>query len=774
MIHLYRKILGLLLPALFFLPGCENNLGESGGWTDSGQILGEDLIFTATIESDATKTLLAGLPGGPRAVHWSADDSIRINGIRYNVLSLIAVDSTSATFSPHVAGGQAAPVGGKYKAYYPASLYNGDTPTLPEVQTYRGLDTLSTGGIFPKISNLPMYAESTTTQLTFKNLCAVLNFRLTGEDKVTRIEITSKEKALWGPFSVSSDKARIDATATDAKYRKLRLNCNVGGGVQLNSTTPTDFFVAVPADDYTSEDLTITVFSGTTKVLATMTNNLGSPTAKMSLPRSSYAEIEKDVTVYVSASMGFVVRSSASDRTFVLPFKNGDVFPTDVTIHWGDADNTERKITKNTLVTDALKAFTYKATDTGDHTIQIIARAPEKYMNDVDCPQIPLFSFYSSTDVSKSMVVRFLTPLLRQQHSSEGISFRDAFSDLTNLEEIPGNLFANNPEAWSFVSVFNGCTSLKGPIPENLFAQNTEALSFTEAFKGCSGLKGPIPENLFANNKKVTSFAAIFQDCFGLSGSIPENLFANNTNASTFRETFQNCFGLTGSIPANLFANNKNVTSFRNTFNGCSGLTGSIPANLFASNTKVTHFQSTFKNCSGLSGSIPANLFAASGQTVETFSDAFNGCSGLSGSIPVNLFAKNTKVTEFISTFANCEKLTSIPANLFAQNTEVMYFNDLFNGCIALSSIPANLFAKNTKAVGFNRTFSGCIGLTGPIPANLFDNTQGVAFVEAFYDCSGLTGAAPSLWTRSGAYGNGCFGNCTGLSNYASIPNNWK
>jgi hypothetical protein len=38
-----------------------------------------------------------------------------------------------------------------------------------------------------------------------------------------------------------------------------------------------------------------------------------------------------------------------------------------------------------------------------------------------------------------------------------------------------------------------------------------------------------------------------------------------------------------------------------------------------------------------------------------------------------------------------------------------------------------------------------------------------------------MSGTAPSLWTRvPQPYGVGAFKNCTGLSNFASIPSNFK
>lgn len=219
--------------------------------------------------------------------------------------------------------------------------------------------------------------------------------------------------------------------------------------------------------------------------------------------------------------------------------------------------------------------------------------------------------------------------------------------------------------------------------------------------------------------KNVTSFAYAFHNCDGLTGIIPEDLFANGPNIASFNSTFYNCSNLTGSIPADLFVNCPNITSFNGTFYNCSGLTGNIPKNLFADSQKVLSFQSVFNNCTGLTGSIPVELFSEC-QSASQFYQAFYNCSGLTGSIPAGLFDNCERITNFQSTFQNCSGLTEIPTTLF----------------------------------------DNCIRATN--------------FYRAFFYCTSLTGEAPELWNMDGTSGTQCFRNCTLLTNYESIPTNWR
>ena len=263
----------------------------------------------------------------------------------------------------------------------------------------------------------------------------------------------------------------------------------------------------------------------------------------------------------------------------------------------------------------------------------------------------------------------------------------------------------------------------------------------------------------------VTNLSGSFMDCSALI-SIPENLFANCPNVTTFfsekgiedEGAFMNCTSLT-TIPENLFANNPEVTEFIGTFHGCKSLTA-IPEKLFAHNTKVTNFYGTFEGCSALK------------------------------SIPENLFANNPEVTNFAKTFAHCKALTEIPENLFANCPKVTDFSYIFAET-SISSIPKNLFANNLKVTDFNFTFAVCSALTS-IPTGLFDNNQKVtSFVSTFEGCSALTGESPytmvngkkvHLYERQNYLEHftaptdfqTTFYGCTGLTDYAQIPSDWK
>ena len=202
------------------------------------------------------------------------------------------------------------------------------------------------------------------------------------------------------------------------------------------------------------------------------------------------------------------------------------------------------------------------------------------------------------------------------------------------------------------------------------------------------------------------------------------------------------------------------ITNFSDAFYGCLALK-SIPENLFANCPKATDFSGTFHDCSALT-SIPEKLFA-NNPKVTNFAYTFSGCRALI-SIPENLFAKNPNVTDFSDTFSSCRALTSIPENLFANCPEVTSFMNTFWGCWALKSIPTGLFDNNRKVTSFYCTFYGCSALTGESPYTMIDGQKVHLYERANY---------PEHFTKPTDVWD-CFKNCTGLTDFAQIPTNWK
>lgn len=184
-----------------------------------------------------------------------------------------------------------------------------------------------------------------------------------------------------------------------------------------------------------------------------------------------------------------------------------------------------------------------------------------------------------------------------------------------------------------------------------------------------------------------------------------------------------------------------------------------------------------FHGCNNIS-SIPASGTMAIGY--QGLSDMENFASFLRSttitSIPSGLFDFAVNATTFSDCFSFLTGLTTIPNGLFTNNVNATTFSSCFSGCTALSSYPSNLFDTNINVTNFAATFRFCRSLTAPL--QFTNNTNVLTFSSVYQMAStanSLTGNAPTLWLRTPTpLGTAAFRNCTGLTNFASIPSNWK
>lgn len=209
------------LAAAFLFCACqkENTTGSEG----------TGLVFTASLD-DVVKTTL----GTDGKVLWEAGDEISINGKIYRT-----ADGGSATATFTAVSDEAAPVEGKYKAFYPASAAG---MSMPNVQMNGGL------------GNAPMYAESEGTNLSFTNLCGILELRIKGSKTVKNILLSSSSMTFSGKYSLSEVDGAM-AAVTGTSKNGVVLDC--GEGVALTSEG-TVFRIAAPAGKYQKLKILVT------------------------------------------------------------------------------------------------------------------------------------------------------------------------------------------------------------------------------------------------------------------------------------------------------------------------------------------------------------------------------------------------------------------------------------------------------------------------------------------------------------------------------------
>ena len=225
----------LALSSLFTITSCQKDA------------TGDGTQFRATMEGCAARDGKTILDETFLHLNWVEGDQVAIYGTAGRGLYSATPQTPATTAVFDNVGGTTGD--GPFRAFYPASLTSdGATVTLPATQTYE----------VNSIHEFPMYAESATNQLAFKNLCGALRLILVeANTNITSISITANT-AICGDYAVSY--------VNDVPY--LSYTGNGSNTVTMNFSTPLSigdtgryFYFALPAFD-SLKSITITTDDG--------------------------------------------------------------------------------------------------------------------------------------------------------------------------------------------------------------------------------------------------------------------------------------------------------------------------------------------------------------------------------------------------------------------------------------------------------------------------------------------------------------------------------
>ena len=166
----------------------------------------ESIVFTATILNSDVKTQIA-IDGSVGKTSWLEGDEISINGIAY----VAEPESEGAT------------------ATFTKKNSSDPDPESPYVATYRSVSWQIHDAYHPG-SNNPLRAESATTELQFSAPCGLLKLEVKDDDGKDVIAVSAGSSTLF-----------------------------CGNGIALDASDATDFYIALPADDY--DNLCITFYA---------------------------------------------------------------------------------------------------------------------------------------------------------------------------------------------------------------------------------------------------------------------------------------------------------------------------------------------------------------------------------------------------------------------------------------------------------------------------------------------------------------------------------
>ena len=250
-----------------------------------------------------------------------------------------------------------------------------------------------------------------------------------------------------------------------------------------------------------------------------------------------------------------------------------------------------------------------------------------------------------------------------------------------------------------------------------------------------------------------TSLAYGFYGCINLT-TIPQTGSVNTTEGGLIR-MFAGCNKLACQIPPELLYRAPNCTDVTYLFLGCVNLNGQIPDYFLSKVPNLLFAIGIFYDCQRLSPYIPQRLLWDVTK-IKNVSTLFYRCfikSSSKASIPTELYKNNPKITDMSGVFRYAWVDGIFPFDYFdytplLNNVEYMLqFVGVLN--ISTLNIPISVIPNITKFNGFLET----------------TNVNGTA-----------TGIIQNIWTYASPTATklNAFKNQIKLSNYTSIPNEWK
>lgn len=267
--------------------------------------------FTATMETCTDiqgKTVLNGTD-----LNWVSGDQIAIYGVGGNGVyqATPQTPATTAAFTRASGSNVSAPC----RAYYPATLTtDGINITLPATQTY----------VNGSMNEFPMYAESNTNVLSFRNLCGALKLHLTkASTTISSIAVTASSP-INGLFTVDYNNGDpvltpvSGSTTTPTSANTTVLTCATAQAIDNGA----DFFIYLPAGNYTGLEIVLT---DDNNVTCTKTANVTIPVTRSQYTTITFGENDIDFTIESPAIEGELPGLFSVSATQQVRFSQGNL-----------------------------------------------------------------------------------------------------------------------------------------------------------------------------------------------------------------------------------------------------------------------------------------------------------------------------------------------------------------------------------------------------------------------------------------------------------------
>lgn len=298
-----------------------------------------------------------------------------------------------------------------------------------------------------------------------------------------------------------------------------------------------------------------------------------------------------------------------------------------------------------------------------------------------------------------------------------------------------------------------------GWLPSVLLVDATEIAAM---FKNWQRFNQVLDVDFFNSNATVglgtRGMYQVFMNWYAFNQPLPSGFCANVNEIQNFDETFGGWISFNNIISQNFMSRLNAATNMHYTFRAWQSFNQTMPEQFCSSMPNCTNFIGTFQLWTEFNQPLTFNNFMSNTQSAQTMQACFYGWESFNSELNANFMSSDMQ---------NCTTMELA----FGQWAD-------YNRRFPTATMTGYLRTVRT----WRQCYAGMVAYAGPrLPVSVTGQAQAPSMYECYNGNSLMTGTgmnvvgARSDWTAvSGTNVTRCFGGCTSLSDYASIPASWK
>lgn len=707
-----KRLTVFTLIAVSMLPACTNEALQE-------KAANQNYSFTARTDAGIkTRTCLGEvLSNETYPLLWEKGDRIIIApsgkpATSYYETQEQGCDVAEFRFISGLEGNEMPPENTALTALYPADAYKftdgKHTISIPENQTYRK-NNISSG-------TMPMIAEATSRELSFRNVCGILRLRLNTLEQDIRLSSikVAADKGLAGPIATFEGTDVTWNNPDGETGRGITLSCD---GVAL-SPEPEDFYIVLPPGNYSGFKIQLET-EGPDKKTYRMDGVL-------EIERSAITTVNLDLAQFHGGSMEDVTDGDKHhaltelgyglecEEKSIYVFKEGGSGSTLVKSYVGASYSDGQS---------SMKSLPWTATFSTDDGATWDSTVPEMFTEFTTHGDGDIAGDLLQYSISPSNIDRVCLVKLKQDDSGKEKDLRIA--QYTNVLVLTYDTFKADER-------HNVCYSKDHALLSVIYEDGTE--EFVPEQYDNIRMSHVFPEpGRHVVKLRLSNTATTLDNMFSIAYWAAEEYLttadfshADLSGITNMESMFQNCKHLETCVFGEV--NTPELKNIKNMFKYCYALRSVDIASL--QTDKVTDMSSLFFNCSSLER---LDLTGFMTNSVTDMSNMFYSCRKLE-TLDLSSF-DTSNVTNMNSMFCSCNSLKDIDLTSF-NTVKAKDMGGIFQICESLESLDLRNFnTSNTENMG--GMFARCTKLES-IDLSSFNTANCTQMASMFNDCKNL------------------------------------